>query len=880
VRPTAAADQENLEAFLRGLSEQSRYFRFFSAGVNVQRAVAQSIGDDPHVLYALVATRGIEQRVVAHAFYAMAGPGRAEVAFAVADECQGQGIATILLGQLAEVATAAGIATFNAVVLPENSRMVEVFRESGFPATVTWEAGDVQVSFPTAVSMRTLDRFDERELTSSAAALQPFLRPRSIAVVGASRARANVGGTVLRNLVSAGFAGPIYPVNSGARRVQGIPAHRSVADVPGPVDLAIIAVPADAVIDVARECAAKGVRGLLVLSAGFGETGPDGAHLQRDLLEICRGAGMRLIGPNCIGVINTAAGVSLNATFASEYPPPGHTAMMSQSGALGIAIITRAADLGIGISQFVSVGNKADISGNDLLGYWADDPETQLILMYLESFGNPLKFSRLARRVARQKPIIAVKSGRSIAGARATSSHTGALLAASDVSVDALFKQAGVIRTDTLGEMFDLARLLTRQLSPSGDRVGVITNAGGPGILCVDACDAAGMNVPQLSDGLVRRLESQLHRPAALGNPVDLLATASPADYLKAIAAMGESGEVDAIIAIAVPVLGTGEVELAGAIGKAAAALHGSIPLVGVMMSRERTPGVRSLASAAGSVPWYQFPEDASRALARAAEYHRWRSAPLGDIPVLKAIDRRRADEIIVSGQAVSPGWLGAAEVASLLDAYGIPAVRTMVVATPEEAGRLADEIGSPVALKALAVGLVHKSDASGVRLSLVGAGEVRAAAAQMMVDVGIAGYDCTGFVVQPMVPAAPELIMGMVHDPAFGPVIACGAGGIGAELLRDVAVRIAPVTGRDAAAMIRELRTFPLLNGYRGAQACDVGALEDIILRLSAMVEAHEQIGEVDLSPVLALSIGAVTVDARIRLEEPGERRPLGARR
>ena len=880
VRPTVPADQENLEAFLRGLSEQSRYFRFFSLGVDVAQAVVQSMGDDPHDLYALVATRGIEQKVVAHAFYATAGPDRAEVAFAVADEYQGQGIATILLGQLAEVATAAGIATFNAVVLPENSRMVEVFRESGFPATVTWEGGDVHVSFPTAVSMRTLDLFDARELTSSAAALQPFLRPRSVAVVGASRAPDSVGGTVLRNLVSAGFAGPVYPVNSRARRVQGIPAHRSIADVPGPVDLAIVAVPATAVIDVARDCAAKGVRGLLVLSAGFGEAGPDGASLQRELLELCRGAGMRLIGPNCIGVINTAAGVSLNATFASDYPPPGHTAMMSQSGALGIAIITRAADLGLGISQFVSVGNKADISGNDLLGYWADDPETQLILMYLESFGNPLKFSRLARRVARQKPIIAVKSGRSIAGARATSSHTGALLAASDVTVDALFRQAGVIRTDTLGEMFDLAQLLAHQPSPTGNRVGVITNAGGPGILCADACDAAGLNVPQLSDGLVRRLESELPRAAAVGNPVDLLATAPPADYLTAIATMAESNEVDAIIAIAVPVLGTGEVELAGAIGKAAAALHGSPPLLGVMMSRERTPVVRSVASAAGSVPWYQFPEDAARALARAAEYHRWRSAPPGDVPVLKAIDRSRADEIIVSGLARSPGWLGAAEVASLLDAYGIPAVRTVVVATPEEAGRLADEIGSPVALKAVAVGLVHKSDARGVRLSLVGAGEVTAAARQMIVDVRTAGHECSGFVIQPMVPPAPELIIGMVHDPAFGPVIACGAGGIGAELLRDVAVRIAPVTDRDAGAMIRELRSFPLLDGYRGAQPCDVAALEDIILRLSAMVEAHEEIAEVDLNPVLALPIGALTVDARIRLEEPDARRPVGARR
>ena len=879
VRPAQPADQLSLEAFLRALSDQSRYFRFFSAGVNVEQAVAQSIGDDPQVLYGLVATTGTEQRVVAHAFYATSGPMFAEIAFAVADEYQGQGIATILLGQLAEVATAAGIGSFKAVVLSENSRMVDVFHQSGFPATVTWEGGDVHVSFPTAVSMRTLDLFDTRELTSSAAALQSFLRPLSVAVVGASRARDSVGGRVLRNLVGAGFAGPVYSVNSRGLSVQRMPVHRSIGDIPGPVDLAVIAVPAAAVSDVARECAAKGVRGLLVLSAGFGEAGPDGAIRQRELLELCRGAGMRLIGPNCIGVINTAADASLNASYTSDYPASGHTAMMSQSGAVGLALITRAADLGLGISQFVSVGNKADISGNDLLGYWADDPETELILMYLESFGNPRKFSRLARRVSRQKPIIAVKSGRSIAGAPATASRTGALLAASDLTVDALFKQAGVMRTDTLGEMFDLAQLLARQPSPTGNRVGVITNARGPGILCTDACDAAGLNVSKLSDELVRRLEVQLSRAVAVRNPVHLLATAQPADYSTAIAALAESNEVDAIIAIAASVLGDSEMELA-AIANAAANLNGSPPIVAVVMSGKGTPVPRSSSSAARAVPRYQFPEDAARALARAAEYGRWRSAPPGDGPVLDGIDRVGAEAIIEAGLARSLGWLEVAEVAGLLDAYRIPQVRTVVAATAKEAGRLADELGSPVALKAQAVGLVHKSDARGVRLSLLGARQVSAAARQMMVDVRRAGFECQGFVIQPMIPPAPELILGMVHDPAFGPVIACGAGGTEAELHHDVAVRIAPVIDRDATAMLRELRTFPRLDGYRGAPPCDVAALEDVILRLGAMVETHEEIVEVDLNPVLALSRGALTVDARIRLQEPGERRRLGARR
>ena len=816
VRTTRPSDREGLKSFLLGLSEQSRYFRFFSLGVNVKQVVERSIGDDPEVRYGLVATTGPERRVVAHAIYIATAPDRAEVAFAVSDEFQGKGIATILLGQLAEVATAAGISSFEAVVLPENRHMVGVFRESGFQVTVVRERGDLAISFPTAISMFALDRFDSRELSSSAAAVDAFLRPRSVAVIGASRAPGSVGGSILRNLIDTGYSGPVYPVNSHARTVQDRSAYRSVGDITDAVDLAVIAVPAPAVIEVARDCAAKGVRGLLVLSAGFGEAGAEGADLQRELVQLCRETGMRLIGPNCIGLINTAPEIRLNATFASDFPPRGHTAMLSQSGALGLAMITRAADLGLGISQFVSVGNKADISGNDLLGYWADDPETQLILMYLESFGNPRKFSRLARRVARQKPIVAVKSGRSQAGARASSSHTGALLAASDVTVDALFRQAGVIRTDTLGEMFDLAKLLAHQPAPAGKRVGVVSNAGGPGILCADACEAAGLTVPQLSAQLVSRLRSQLPQATAVGNPVNLLATAAPGDYNTAIELIAESNEVDAVVALAVPMLGTSAVELAGAIGAAATVLDGSLPLMGVMMSGEQASASAS-SSANRKVPWYQLPEDAAQALARAAEYGRWRSEPPGEVALPADIQGSNADAIIGTALAESPGWLQPAETMELLHAYGIPA------ATTDQGKR---------------------------------------------------------FLVQPMAPRGPELIIGMVHDPLFGPVIACGAGGTATELLNDVAVRITPVTDRDATTMLKELRTFPLLNGYRGAQPCDVAALEDIILRLSAMVEAHEEIAEVDLNPVLALPGGALVGVARIRLEKPAPRTPVGARR
>jgi acetate---CoA ligase (ADP-forming) len=698
-------------------------------------------------------------------------------------------------------------------------------------------------------------------------------------VLGASRRRGTVAGELFHNLLAAGFNGPVYPVNPKTPVVQSVLAYKSVLEVPGPVDLAVLAVPAPLVVQAAEECAAKGVRALVVVSAGFAETGPEGAQRQRELLAVCRAAGMRLIGPNCLGIVNTDPEVSMDATFGPITPQPGRVGFLSQSGALGLAIIDYANALGLGLSSFVSVGNKADISSNDLLSYWEQDERTGLVLLYLESFGNPRKFARVARRVARTKPVLAVKSGRSAAGARATSSHTGALLAASDVTVDALFHQAGVIRADTLEELFDVASLLANQPIPAGRRVGIVTNAGGPGIMCADACEAGGLEVVQLSPGLQARLADGLPAEAAVANPVDMLASAPPEHYRRAVGLLAGSGEVDAVIAIFIPPLLTDPAEVARAVRDAAAAA-GPVPVLSVTMSAHQLPDEAD--GAGPRLPRYQFPEDAARALVRAVEYATWRQRPEGHAPELPEACRDEAAALLAEVLAERPHshWLAPDEVARLLACYGLPVAEWRLAGSPEEAGAAAAELGGPVALKAVAPRLVHKTEANAVRLHLTGAGQVRTAAARMAEAVAAQGYTVDGFLVQRMVGDGVELLIGVVHDPSFGPVVACGAGGTAVELLKDVAVRITPLTDLDAAEMVRSLKTFPLLEGYRGAPRADVAALEDLLLRISALVEAHPEIAELDCNPVKALPDGVVVVDARVRVEAATPRLPLAGRR
>ena len=875
VRPVRPDDEPGLLAFLRGLSEGSRRFRFFNlaSSAYLEQVSHREATIDPRRDFGIVAVDGHEGRIVGHAEYRGADGESAEVSFLIADTHQGRGLGTILLGELARVASAAGIGTFHAVVMPDNYRMLSVFRESGFRVTVDAGPDEIRVTFPTALTEEALARFELREWTSAVNAMNAFFQPRSVAVIGASRERGTIGAEVLHNLLTFGFTGAVLPVNPKAPVVQSIVAYPTVEDVPGPVDLAVIVVPRGVVPGVAEACGRKGVRALVVISSGFSEVGAEGIARQEALLRTCREFGMRLIGPNCMGILNTDPAVRLNATFAPTPPPPGRVGFMSQSGALGLSIIDNASSLGLGISTFVSIGNKADISGNDLIRYWEQDPQTDVILLYLESFGNPRKFSRIARRVGRVKPIVAVKSGRSVAGARASGSHTGALLAASDVTVDALFRQTGVIRTDRLEEMFDVASLLASQPRPRGRRVAILTNAGGPGILCADACEAEGLEIPALGEASQAALRAMLPLEASVGNPVDMIASASAAQYQEAIRIMGNDPQIDALVIIFVPPLVTRPEDVARAIVAGAREFAGVKPVLTVFMQARGVPD--ELRSSDLRLPSYPFPEDAAAALARVARYAEWHARPIEEPTAFPEVRRDEATAIVATALGRNTEWLDSEDVWRLLTCYGIPVLSQRVVAGIDDVAAAAAELGGPIALKAIAPGLLHKTEAGAVRLGIP-ADDASAAAGEMAARLHKAGLEPTGFVLQRMAKPGVEMIVGVVHDRQFGPVVACGAGGVLVELIKDVSVRLAPLTKRDAEEMVRELKSYPLLTGYRGASAGDVEALVETVLRVSALVEDLPQITELDLNPILVHESGVTVVDARVRVAAADpDRRP-----
>ena len=872
VRPVCQTDRGAMRAFFDDVSEDAIWFRFFSMA-DREWATEWSLNVNYRDRFGLVVETGSPRRIIAHAAYVVMEPRYAEVAFLVSDAWQGHGIATILLAHLAESAAAHGITTFIADVLPSNHKMIRVFRESGFAVDVRRTPDAIRVEFPTSLSAEAAARFQDRDRAASVAAVTSVLAPRSVVVVGASRRRGTVGGELLSNAVQAGFTGSLYAVNEHGGSIHGIDAYRSVADLPEPVELAVVVVPADRVLQTARECLAAGARALVVISAGFAEVGGAGVDRQHELLELCRAAGVRLVGPNCLGVLSTAPDVSLNATFVPREATPGAIAFLSQSGGLGIAIIEAAARLGVGLSSFVSVGNKADLSSNDFLQYWEQDPATSVALLYLESFGNPRKFARVARRFGQTKPIVAVKSGRSAAGVRGTASHTGALLAASDVTVDALFRQAGVIRTDTLAEMFDVAAFLSKQPFPAGDRVAIVTNAGGPAIVCADACQAAGVQVPEPSPALASLLAAELPPAASVANPIDMIATASADDYRRTLTRIAESGEFDAILTIFVPPLVTDANDVAGAIRDAAAA-HTDCAIAAVFMTAEGPPC--ALSDGGHSVPGYQFPEDAARAVAHAARYGAWRARPAGAAVVAEPETVAEGAAVISRELSAGAGWMTPEAVGQLLDVHGVAQAPARVVHSVSAAVTAARDLEWPVVLKAVARGLLHKRDAGAVVTSLRTPTDVRRAARAMQSSVTSAGYQLDGFLVQRMVPDGVELLIGMVHDASFGPVVACGAGGTNTELFKDVAVRITPMTDLDAAEMVRSLQLYPLLTGYRGSAPCDVAAVERLLMRIGAMVDAHPEIAELDCNPVIAGADGATVVDARVRLQEPAPALPV----
>jgi acetate---CoA ligase (ADP-forming) len=693
--------------------------------------------------------------------------------------------------------------------------------------------------------------------------LDAILKPRSIAVIGASRMSNTIGHQIFANLLRYGFTGAVYPVNPNASSIQSVRAYPSVGALPEPIDLAVIVVPKERVLDVARTCGQAGVRGLVVISAGFREIGGVGIDRERQLMDIVRQYDMRMVGPNCMGVLNTDPSVSMNATFAPAMPPPGRAAFVSQSGALGVSVLDHAAEYGIGISQFVSVGNKPDVSGNDLLEQWEHDPAVGVILMYVESFGNPRRFLELASRITRSKPIIAVKSGRSKVGARAASSHTGAL-AASDVAVDALLTQAGVLRAESIEELFDMAMAFTGRPLPRSRRTAIVTNSGGPGILAADAMETRGLEVVELESATIAQLKPLFPEEASIRNPLDMIASATPAHYRSALDAVLSDPNVDSALAVFLPLLSVRQQDIAESI-VAVAAKHVEKPVLAVLMGSAGLPQGRAELHKAG-IPAYVFPESAARGLAALRRQREWTARPVGSPPVIQ-VDRARAARALAGSSANGKRKLGELEALELLAAYGIPVAESRLAVSPEEAARIAAQLGFPVVLKAVSPELVHKTDVGGVRVGLTTPVEVATSAAEMIdaVTRALPHAHLTGLLVQRMVTGGRETIVGMSRDPAFGPLLMFGLGGIYVEALKDVVFRVAPILPLDAHDMVRSIRGVALLDGIRGAAPVDFAALTDVLLRVSQLAIDHPEIAELDVNPLLAFPKGVKAVDARV---------------
>lgn len=705
----------------------------------------------------------------------------------------------------------------------------------------------------------------------SARSLAGLLKPRSVAVVGASSKEGSLGGMIFKNLVRDGFKGPVFPVNSRSKYVHSTQSYPKIGDIPGELDLAVIAVPHRFVHDTVQECAGKGVKAVIVITAGFKETGPAGAAEEQRLLEVARKAGMRMVGPNCMGLISTNPDVCLDATFSPTAAQTGTVAIGTQSGALGVVMLDYARGLNLGISDFVSMGNKTDVSGNDLLLWWEDDPRTSVILLYLESFGNPRRFFRIAKRVNRKKPIVAVKSGRSRRGLQAASSHTGSL-AGTDKAVGALLAQTGVIRVDTVDELFDMAAFLGHQPVPAGRRLAILTNAGGPGILATDACEAWGLDIPDLEKEIRGELAQFLPKEASLRNPVDMIASAGPEEFEKATRVLLKSEAIDALLVLAVHPPFVRDPELIGR-GIAKGAEGATKPVISCLMGRQGVPEALTSLNIA-KIPSYAFPESAVRVLSRACRYGEWLQRPEGTVVSFPDIDRAAvASALGEAGERLDgrEGWLAPREVEQVLNAVGIRIPESRFAVTGQEAIDAAVEIGFPVVMKIVAEGIEHKTDVGGVRIDL--RNEVEVGTAYAEIKLALAERDLLnrmrGVTVQHLVQRGVEAIIGVKRDPAYGHLVMFGLGGVHVELLKDVSFRIAPVSTQDTIDMMRSVRGYPVLEGYRGAPRADTQVLEQFIQRVSSLVSEFPEISEMDLNPVKVLpeGEGCVAVDARILL-------------
>ena len=693
--------------------------------------------------------------------------------------------------------------------------------------------------------------------------LDGIFRPRSVAVIGASRKKQTIGHEILSNLMDSEFNGAVYPVNPSASSVHSIKSYARLADIPGPVDLAVVVVPKGLVLGVVRECGKKGVKGLVVITAGFKEVGAEGAAAEEQLAELVHKHGMRMVGPNCMGVINTEPDVRLNATFAAAVPIRGNVGFVSQSGALGEAIIADAAQAGLGIAMFVSVGNKGDVSGNDLLEYWENNPDIGAILMYLESFGNPRRFTSLARRVTRKKPVITVKAGRTAAGARAASSHTGSIVGL-DIATDSLLEQCGILRVGSMADMFVQAEALANQPIPKGKRIAIVTNAGGPGILCTDSCIGRGLEIAELRPATHRALREVMPAEATSANPIDMIASADAQRYRDVLKIVKKDPGVDAIIAIFVSPIMIDALEVARAIADSAS---GAKPILSVFMGKRRSQeGLAELRKR--RVPVYRFPEEAASAMGAMARYRVLRDAPLGK-PVRFRVDKARAGKAFAAARSEGRTELLPSEVFEVLRAYGLPVAPSRRSRTAAEAIAAAIELDYPIVLKVASSKMSHKTDVQGVKVDLRNADEVGKAFRDLTSRLRKRDPNLE-VLVQKMVTGGREVILGMTRDPNFGPLMMFGLGGVYVEVMQDVSVKIHPLTDVDAESMVRRIKGFPLLAGARGEKAVDVKRIEECLLRLSRLVSDFESdIAEMDVNPFIVTDRPetSMVVDARIYL-------------
>jgi acetyltransferase len=704
--------------------------------------------------------------------------------------------------------------------------------------------------------------------------LRRIFSPHSVAVIGASRGVGTLGRIILRSLLDAEFTGVIYPVNPNADSILSIKAYPSVNDVPGHVDLAIIVVPAKIVLKVAEECGRKGVGAMVVISDGFRERGPIGGKNEKLLREIARKHGMRLVGPNCMGVINTDPGISLNGTFSRVFPPRGNVSFLSQSGAMGLVTLRHASDLNIGISTFISVGNRADVSANDMLMYWEHDEATKVILLYLESFGNPRRFARTAKRISYIKPIVAVKSGNTPAGSRAALSHTGALATSAIIS-DALFHQAGIIRVDSVEELFDLAALMSNQPIPKGNRIAIVTNGGGPGTMAADFAERNGLRLPQFKKATAEKISDIIMRDIRINNPLDLTAGATPEVFEHVLRLLAADRNYDSVLTIFIPPTTMDTSKWESAIGNVAASFaENDKPIVACFIGQHGI--TEKLGSQRHYVPTYLFPEDAMRAIARATLHGELIRKPQGKIPALEDIDRdcaRAQIDSLLKNSKQNTFWLSNTDIAALLQCYGIHFIETQIAKTPEEAEDIAVKLGLPVAVKLNSSTIIHKTDVGGVVVDVRTKSRVGQAfndIKEQLTQLGRQG-EMDGVMIQPMVKGSFETIVGVTQDKLFGPLIMFGTGGIYSELLDDVAVRLHPLTDSDAEELIGSIKMAKLFDGFRGAPPSDKKSLVDLLLRLSALIEDVPEIAELDLNPVKVMPAGQgyVVVDARILVAE-----------